>query len=492
MSNQPIDYQALAEALIRNSGGAGVRMKGVSSTPTASYGHGGKGGLFSAPGMAKPLFSAMILPRTGLASRLPVKTSNETNPLYGIITGVTGSTGSEPTGVCDDPPVTGLTKLCTHQFVFGRFSRASRVFDIDRIGKIINRSDFLDFNMYGNPFGDNQMANPLGTTAMSGAGDAAGIARNEIAKAMFEMAVAWSRDFAKKTYTASPTNNTAGGGHQEFYGMETLVNDGYRDALTGVACPAADAIVRDYNNVDVSTNPAGIIRQLSNIYRNLKRLASMAQLDPVDWSLTMPFGLFYELTDLWPCSYLSYRCNITSGSTNFINAGDAERMRDEMRGDLYNYQGQYLLIDGQRVPVIIDDAIPETQTGPSFISDIYFVPFSVLGGVPVTYWETFNYDGPNGPLEFARQFAPGDSYYVTDGGRFLWHKKPPTNFCVQVLAKTEPRLMLLTPYLSARLQNVKYTPIQHERSPFTDSAYFVNGGSTAQDTTVPSFFSPNS
>lgn len=478
-----IDYEKLARALISQGN---VTTKTVSSTPNAVYGHGGKGGLFSAPGLSRPLFSAMVLPNTGLASRLPVRVTNETNPLYGIVTGVTASSGSEPVGVCDDPPQTGLTKLCTHQFVFGRISRSSRVFDIDRIGKIINRSDFLDFQFHGNPF--EGVASPL---VPSSATDVAAIARNEVAKAMFEMGVAWSRDFAKLTWTGSPSNNTAGGGYQEFYGLETLINDGYRDALTGTACPAADSIVRDFGSLDIRTNGTAIVRMIANIFRNLKFLATRARLDPVQWVICMPFSMFYELTEIWPIAYSTTAATVVpTGATLFVGSDPALQMRDAMRGDLYNYVGQYLLIDGQQVPVILDDTIPETQNGPSFTSDIYFVPMNVLGTIPVTYWESFNYDGPLSAIEFARQFAPGDSYYTTDGGRFMWHKKPPTNFCVQVVAKTEPRLLLLTPYLAARLQNVKYTPIQHERSWDPQSGYYVNGGSTQQDTTVPSYYSP--
>lgn len=479
-----INYQQLAKALLAEQ----VAYKTVSSTPSATYAHGGKGGLFSVPGLAKPLFSAMILPKVGLASRLPVRTTNETDPIYGIVTGVTASSGSEPTGVCDDPPTSGLTKLCTHTFPLGRFSRQTKVFDVDRAGKIINRSDFMDFELYGDPFGA-AGDNPMVPT--SGGGQFAKVAQAEIAKALFELGVSWSRDFAQKTYTGTPTNNTAGGGHKEFYGLETLVNDGYRDALTGIACPAADSIVRDFGSLNVKDNAATFIRELTSTYRNLKFLAARAGLDPVQWVIVMRFALFYELTDFWPCSYLSYRCTPSTGNTNFINSADAERMRDDMRADLYNYEGQYILIDGQKVPVILDDAMPETdnQDG-SFTSDVYFIPLTVLGRIPVTYWESFNYDSPNGAMDLARAMAPGDSYYTSDGGIFMWHKKPPTNFCVQLLVKTEPRLLLLTPYLAARIQNVKYAPIAHERSPFTDSNYFVNGGSTGQDTLVPSYYSP--
>jgi hypothetical protein len=93
-------------------------------------------------------------------------------------------------------------------------------------------------------------------------------------------------------------------------------------------------------------------------------------------------------------------------------------------------------------------------------------------------------------MEAAKTFAPDGQYYTSDSGRFMWHKKPPTNFCVQLLAKTEPRLVFLTPHLAARITNIKYTPLAHERSAFTDSSFFVNGGRTGGATGGPSYFTP--
>jgi hypothetical protein len=487
--SQQIDYQQLAQALLAQQGGGGVRRKAVSSTPTSTYAHG-QGGLFSAAGLSRPLFSAMVLPIQGLQSRLPVRYSNETNPLHGIITGVTATTGSNPTGVCDDPPTAGLMKLCTHTFVFGRYSRQSRVFDIDRVGKVTNRGEFSDFQLMGNPFsGDTNIAN---APTIPGFGGGNNPARTEVAKALFELAVSWSRDFANQIYEGNPANNTSGGGYAEFYGLNSLINTGYRDAITGIACAAADSIISSFANQNVATAAATAVRQITYVYRNLNNLAARANLSPVRWVLAMPYALFYELTDVWPCAYLSYRCtNLATGSTNFIDAGDQTEMRDRMRGNLEERTGQYLLIDGQEVPVVLDDAIDEDGVGSgTFVSQIYFVPMTVLGGTPVTYMEYFNYDGPNGPMEMAKYMAPEGSYYTTDGGRFLWHKKPPTNFCVQVAAKTEPRLILETPYLAARLTNIRYTPLLKERSPFTDSSYFVNGGRTDYAGYGPSYYTP--
>lgn len=492
MTNQMagIDYSALAKSLLANMG-VGMREKDVpSSTPTTIWGHGA-GGLFSHPAMERPVFSAMQLPRMGLQTILPAFPSNITDPLYGIFTGVTATTGSEPTGVCDDPPVAGLSKLCKHTFVFGRQSRMTRVFDIDRAGLRESRGEHMDFQFMGDPFQTG--TSPQG---VPGAGQTVdGILNNEARKAVWELAVAWARDFATDVYVGNPANNTAGGGRKYFHGLDRLINTGYRDAESGVACPAADSIVQSFANVEVLTNGQLVVQTITDIWRRIRFISNGAGLDPATWAISMTWGMFYALSDIWPCAYMTYRCANAGTFTAAINQQTDSalliKMRDEMRGDVYKRTGQYLLIDGEKVPVIIDDAVTETVLeGASFSSTIYFVPLTVLGGQRVTYFEYVNYDMAGGAMDFARALAPDGSFYTSDSGRFLWHRKPPNNFCVQMLAKTEPRLLLLTPHIAARLTNVKYTPLNQVRSPFTDNSYFVDGGGTSRIGYGPSYYTP--
>ena len=43
----------------------------------------------------------------------------------------------------------------------------------------------------------------------------------------------------------------------------------------------------------------------------------------------MPWAMFYEVTEVWPCAYLTYRCtNIATGNTAFVDSTEAIRMRD--------------------------------------------------------------------------------------------------------------------------------------------------------------------
>lgn len=480
-----IDYKQLAGEMLQQ-----VATKDVpSSTPTAVYGHGA-GGLFSYPGPRRPVFSAMVLPQLGLQSLLPVVGTIDTNPLADIVTGVTATSGSNPTGPCDDPKVAGTTKLCMHQFVYGRYSLQTPVIDITRVGKIVNRSDFRDYRFYGNPF---DVANPNVPAGIGQAG-VPQLVNNEIAKKLFEFGVAWSREFARQMYNGTPTNNTAANGYMEFYGLESLVNTGYRDAVTNVTCPAADSIVRDWGDTNIYLNPTGIVSMIRNVYRNLQYLAARAGLQPVQWVLSMKFDLFYALTDIWP-----YRPVVVSGIQQRVDAFDAVKVRQNMRGDLYNRTGQYLIIDGQEVPVVIDDAVPETvNAGETFTTDIYFIPLRVLSnrqgaGMPVTFIEYFDYDNsPDAAQHAAQYFAPADSYYTSDNGRWLWHKKPPNNWCTQLMAIMEPRLMLLTPYLAARITNVRYDASgEHAREWEPGTSYYKDGGNqSGNNYQYPSFYPP--
>jgi hypothetical protein len=458
-----------------------------SATPTTAYGHG-NGGLFSYPGLERPIFSAMVLPMTGLQSMLPVRPNNTENPVYGIFTGVLGTSGGEPSGPCDDPPTAGMSKLCEHTFVWGRQSRQSRVFELDKFGRITNRGEFLDLQLLGNAL--NVPPNNPNVPTLPGVATPANALQNEAAKALFEMAVAWARDFAQELYSGNPTNNTTNQGRKYFYGLDILINSNYRDAETNTPCPAADSLIQSFGNLRVDSNATAAVRTITYLMRNLKYIAQRTGLDPAEWVLAMRWGLFYELTEIWPIAYHTYRNTVQAGTANtnqlLTNNGmDLSAMRDKMR------QGQYLLIDGVEVPVVCDEAIAETEAAKGvFSSTIYFVPLTVLGGTPVTFIEYFNYDAPGAAMEAARIFAPDGSYYTSDTGRFLWHRKPPTNYCVQVMAKTEPRVLLLTPYIAARLTNVYYSPLIHERDAFTSAGYYVDGGKTSRLGYGPSLFYP--
>ena len=494
--SQPLASEAiidtLASALAQRIG-----LKGFpSSTPGGNYGHG-PGGLFANPALERGLFSAVVAqPYSGLQYVLPVRSTIYENPVDGIITGVTASSGSNPVGVCDDPPTAGFVKLCEQSYPLGRISLQTTVYDYSRGTRLNSRGEHTDFQVFGGPLANNSR-NPLVPTIN---GLINNVANDEVAKIMFAFAVNWSTRFAPMLYTGNPvSNNTSGGGYKEFWGLQKLINTGHQDIQTGQACPAADSIVRSFGNVLVgaggtAASNAAIVNGIAATYFELITRAGQTNMNPVQWVLTMPYSLFYALTEIYPISYLTVGATtLPTGSTNFVDSGDQVRMRDEMRGDLQARTGQYLLILGQKVPVILDDANPETRVaGDIFSSSIYFVPL-MAAGQAVTYLEFFNYDAAN-VKQADSMIAPAGQFKTSDNGRYLLHMKPAQNFCVQMLAVAEPRLKLLTPYLAARIDNVAYSHLPNilTGDP-TSPSYYRNGGRTnyvGYQPQSPSYYPP--
>lgn len=454
-----------------------VRLKhdSPSGTPSLPYMHG-PGGLFSARGLERDLISTRIQP-FGIADRIPARSTLRTDPLFGYVTGFQNGTGTEKDGVCDDPPIAGPVKNCIQTAQFGRFERMTRELEINRVGQQTDRAEFMDLRLMNDPILGGEGNNFL-TPGVPG-----NLQLNrEVLMRFTEVGVAFQNLIAPKVWTGNPANNTGGGGYKEFPGLDILIGTNKVDALTGISCPSLASLVVDYNytNLDsVGTGGTDIVNVLTYMTRSLKHNASRMNFGQTKWALVMRPGLFYELTNLWPCSYMTYRCiERISGSVTF-DAGDAISMRDAMR------QGNYLVIDGEQWEVLLDDAIVEESNTTSgnvantyFASDIYIVPLTVRGGIAVTYWEYLDYT--NGAMVGAADGRMANDDFWTDGGRFLWHKKPPTNWCVQFLAKIEPRIILLTPHLAGKLQNVQYRPFIHERDAFPTDPYFVDGGVTSR------------
>ena len=460
-------------------------QKAAGSTPTASYGHG-PGGAFSTFGLSKGVFGALVLPYLGLGGMLPAVMSQDTNPIWGIMTGVTAPSGSNPSGVCDDCKTAGKMKLCTHSLPYGRYCLDTNVYQVDRIGEVWNRAEFTDLQLLNQSFGMNASNAPNLANGQP--------LTNEFDKTMFEFAVSWGRMYADQLWAGSPANNTAGGGYREFIGLDLQINTGHVDAETGVVCPAADSIIRSMASAEINTNGSTYVDQITNVMRNLKFIASRTGSLPTRWVIAMRWGCFYELTRIWPCAYNTTGCTVNDtaniDTVPSIDSAAMTRFRDDMRGNFNTMTGQYLMIDGEKVQVVIDDGITETMgAGETFTSSIYFIPVSINGGTPATYWEHFNFDGPNSAMEIGK-FAPDGSYFASDNGRFLWHRKPPSNWCVAMSALNKPRIRLDTPYLAARLTNVRYTPIAHERDYDPDASYYVNGGGYEDDVFGPSFYEP--
>lgn len=451
--------------------------KGATGTPTDYYMHG-PGGLFSTPGLDQGVFSTRVKP-TGLLEILPAYPTVFTTPLYEYITGFQASTGSEADTPCSNCKQAGIKKACTQTAQFGRYCRETKEFSFERIGQLINRSEPTDLRLL-NPLFHGDKLTPAVTNQDP--------LKDEIAQAMVEVGVELEILLSQQLWNGNPANNNAGRGYEEFPGLAILVGTGKVDAITNTSCPSLDSDIKNYNYQDVCTGTPSIVEVVTYLHRYLRKNASTMQMEPVDFRFAMREELFYELTSCWPCEYITFRCHNRDTSlidpVGSFDAAEMIKLRDAMRN------GKYLLVDGKMIPVVFDDGIDEETDADTaeldageFASDIYLLPFSVKGNIASLYLEYFDFresisairSGPNNMFE--------QDYFVTDNGKFSWNKSK-VNRCFLWDCSVKPRVLLRTPYLAGRIQNVKYVPLQHTRQPFPSDGYFVDGGPTYRSTST--------
>lgn len=443
-------------------------------TLTTNFMHGPTG-IFGTAGAERDVFSTRVMPR-GLMSVLPAIGTVDTNPVVNYLTGFTDETGDEPSAPCAECVKAGEMKACRQGSAFGLVCRETDELNLADVGRRVNRGEPFDLRLVNDPMlNDAELWVPASVPK-----GAQQVLNREVLARWLTLGVTFENKLSQLIWTGNPANNV-GTGYAEYDGLERLVKTGHVDVLDGTSCPSLDSDIKDMNYVAIEDDAATIFSYMTMVYRYVKHNAQHMGFMPVQWTWVMKDSLFRKLADYWPCVYASFRCNATTNDiTNNIDGLEQKRMADEM------YTGQYLLIDGERIPVLLDDAIPYEHNGTngdlpsgSFASDIYLLPWTVRGGYPVTFMEYFDYSAPNGVMQAIADGRMGHEYW-TDGGKFLWSFSR-TRFCASWVARIQPRLRLLTPHLAGRLQNIKWTPLQAFREPLPSQGYFVDGGITYDD-----------
>lgn len=450
------------------------RYKASSATPGIAP--TGVNSLFNTPGL-NPLIPTTYIGPDGIENFLEqnghVMSTNYMQELYGIITGQTASTGEEQTAPCaDSAPVAGDLKLCQQTWVFGEMTMNSKSIRMDNLGELYNSASPINLQLINNPF-----ATEIATQAVPMQVNE--IFRSAIAKSVVELANDFKRRYARLAWDGNPGNTSGNsGGYLEYNGLNRIVNTGYRDAVTGTVCSAADSLVLDANSTIVQNNAGVVVRNFVEAYRSRQKLADDIGMSGVQFAWVMRYQLFLALTDIWPCAYLTYRCYTAapsgSSATGFVDTSAQAALRDEMR------RGRFLLIDGVQVPVIIDNTLDEANTGNgNFESNAYLLPLAGGGMGQLLYMEYFNYRNQYGlGGQLAGAFA-GQNFRVSADGRFVTVLLPVTGFCQQVQMRTRKRIILRTPFLAARIDNLQYNVYVHEREWQPGTSFFENGGNTS-------------
>jgi hypothetical protein len=482
--------QAIAEVVVRKAFGV--------KTPSGAWGaqplHG-TGGLFTMERAEAPFISLRVTPR-GLGDVLPVKPTVYEEPLQGFITGVDSLADPSSTSTaCEDCQSGGETETCRIHWPLGRVCFETKEVEINRAAARFDRLD-VDFDLLNELIGEPNNPYIPGVTRLS----QRDMLNVVLAMEMVELGIEFQSTLNPMLWTGNPANNNPPGvspfqtGYAEFRGLQLLVATGHVDASTNTACPSLDSDVKDFGWRDVCTDTTPTIAHyLAEVERIVTDRARRQYLDPVEHVVVMRPDLFYEFSRCYPCMYNTLGCVPLAGATPMFDVTEQRKETFRIRSE------QTIPINGRMYRVILDDSIPEYNDNNDpgdhlvpgqYASDIYFLPLTYRGNRPALYWEYFDFRttdqqlGPLGNLGLRNALPVG----WTDTGRFHWAVLNNGGWCFVAKAKVMPRIILKTPHLAGRIQNVRYTPLQHSDGWLPDDPYFRKGGISVPATEVPQYY----
>jgi len=404
-----------------------------------------------------------------LLPRNPVRTLEDFLP---FITGVEPTSSTEPTTECGDC-ISGESESCIQHFPTAKVCRETKAMTMQKAIERLNRGD-IDLNLLNDQLGSDSPWHPGSSFTTSGQ-----IMQVATAWALlFELPPLFMHALSPMVYSGNPTNNN-GNAYREFRGLELLVNTGFVDAFANVACAGLDSDLKDLNyaNIKTAVSPS-FVETLEMAHYYVRNNARGQRLDPVTWVVAMRPELWQIASSLMPYqSILATMMNATV-PTEYEVVINGQSLVDERNAIR---QGMTINLNGENVRVVIDDGIPESNNANDancdageYASDVYLLPLRYLGGRPAMRIDYKDYRFMSGEIAATNDLV-GGFYQPSPDGRFSYSLVRDGR-CFKIQAETEPRIILKTPQLAARIQNVKYVPLQHLREPDPDGSYFFKGG----------------
>ena len=447
--------------------------KGVGDEGTIQLLHG-PGGLFNTAGLENPFLSTVIKP-LGIGPYLPAFPTTYTDPRYGLITEIIDNGEDEPDYVCSDAP-TGTMKSGTLSSTFGRVQQATKDIDLGTISMTLNSADRTDLMMLGS------LLDPVDAGSMQPSNvNEANVLNNAIKAGMVTAAFTMGLKMNRMVWQGNPANATANGGHIPFNGLDRLIKTGHVDSNTNNSLPPADSAIIDgaFGEVGVDYE---IVRQLRHLMAYLENLAD-ATVGGATFAICMRPKMWDAVSDVWSVMYvneLTAQVGAATASTLMLDASNLTAQRDALK------TSQLLPIGGKVYPVILDHGVHEVDNAEDgvnvplgkYASSIYVLPLVIGPGIPVTYWEYLDWRVAQSML--AEAGLTNAITFWTDSARFAWTADQ-NKLCIKMQMRTEPRIVLRTPQLAGRIDDLLYAPMTpHFRQAHTDDATYVAGGETTR------------
>jgi len=264
------------------------------------------------------------------------------------------------------------------------------------------------------------------------------------------------------------TDNSRTGWFEEFGGLDGLITTGITDVDLGIAAPAADSVVVNFN-ADVAGTQNGGTRNLGEVFSDtwyaLQDNAERVGVD-VQYAIVMRKEAFRRVVDTLACTLSIYQCAGTAAAPNNRDATAQQALRIEMQ------TGRFLWIEGTRVPVVFSEGIlHEVLANNTYMSDAFFVPITG-NGIPITYMEHFNMSNP-----YATELTgfTGHHARILNNGMYFVTQRDSGN-CIEFHFSAQFRLVLEAPFLAARIDNLQYVFQAPTREAIPGASLYVDGG----------------
>lgn len=419
------------------------------------------GGLFSNAGTERDVYHTVVRPEMGFMNALLIASNPFRNPEYDVLTGVNALVGTTAVDACSVAPRPGTAKKGLFTSRFGQLNIQSEQADISQMDGRINRADVDRRLVNGFDFNSPFLPDLVNRQNIN----------ETIGLQLFTMAISIEREMLRILFQGE--NGTDSGiWTDEFDGFDQVFITDPVD-VNGNTVGAASSVVVAWGDADVTAtvNDADIVQTLAGVTKHLDALGNTTSLASTS-VLVMDADLFYRLTEIWPCSYLTDGCAVQSTSQPLnIDSQRQIDMRDDMR------RGSFLLVNGVRQMVVpVDgDLLGRTAVGAGFSSTIYRIPMTAMGR-KVSYIEPFGLGGPDarGWLDAANA---GSNVDFTNGGMYMITSLM-RHGCSEFKIHSQPRFVCRTPWLAARITGVNYNlpDFSWNRSADPSGAYFLNGG----------------
>lgn len=411
----------------------------------------GPGGLASG-GRTPMILNAMQLSRQGLMQAIPLYESTRASQNIGIITGLTETTNpdgstpvEEPKGCCDAFPVAGLLTMCEWAAAWGLFGRQSRVYSLcdddddtcDRPIDVVNAI--------------------MSAQGSSGRANERNFMNSALLKAKYELDATFKRDMAHQYFSGNPKSSQ--GVFRPFKGIASLINTGYRDAISGELCPRADSVVisaADYLGSDkVCKNASGFVHLITSLVRNSKHQAFEMGLGIIDGVFIGPSWMRDCIIDMWACGYGGCSCCGEEMKGAGVVIQQTTERTAQMRDDMM--MESFILVDGMQVPWIVDDSDTygdyDKATGER-TGRLFYSPITVMNGSVPVFYQQFKPWNTQEMSTAMREWGGVDFQLPSNNPAWLLFKQTPQNLCLGIAGVTKRRLAHHAPFLAFQVTDI--------------------------------------